>query len=115
MAKKSKKQKNQGGIVYSTHPENIFADLLGDLKPTEKATQDFRIWLDRKGGNKVVSRVEGYQGDPQTLEKLKKDIQNSCGTGGTVKDREILIQGDHRDKILQLLVKKGYKAKKAGG
>jgi translation initiation factor 1 len=116
MAKKSKRQKNEGGIVYSTNPEYAFADLFSKLSPeTERVDMNLKIWLDRKGGNKVVTRIEGLEGAEEKLQDLKKKIQNLCGAGGTLKDYEILIQGDHRDKVLKFLQEEGYKAKKAGG
>ncbi len=106
---------NKGGIVYSTDPSfrPETDDEEPDTLPNEK--QQLKIWLDRKGGNKVVSRVEGFIGRDADLQQLKKQLQNLCGSGGSTKDGEILIQGDHRDKILGFVTKAGYKAKKAGG
>ncbi|MCY1560292.1 putative translation initiation factor SUI1 [compost metagenome] len=63
----------------------------------------------------MVSRVAGFAGKEEDLQALKKKLQNACGSGGAAKDSEILIQGDHRDKILAFLLKEGYRAKKAGG
>jgi translation initiation factor 1 len=62
-----------------------------------------------------VSRVAGFIGKDEDLQALKKKLQSVCGSGGSAKDSEILMQGDHRDKILAFLLKEGYKAKKAGG
>ncbi len=108
-------KKNQGGIVYSTNPSFQFESQDEENETPSNDKQSFKIWLDRKGGNKVVSRVEGFIGKDDDLQKLKKQLQNLCGTGGSTKDGEVLIQGDHRDKILGFLTKEGYKAKKAGG
>ena len=115
MSKKIKERK--GGIIFSTNPnfeyedDNIHQD---ETLPPSK--QDLRIWLDtkqRKG--KAVTLITGYQGTTDDLKELEKSLKNLCGTGGSSKNGEILIQGDFRDKVLTWLIGKGYKAKKAGG
>lgn len=111
-----KNKKQREGVVYSTDPD--FTYNFGGEEVTETLApqqQNLKIWLDRKGGNKVVSRVDGVIANDEDLQALKKKLQNLCGSGGTAKDGEVLIQGDHRDKILTFLLKEGYKAKKAGG
>jgi len=79
------------------------------------AQQDLRLWLDRKGGGKVITVVKGFIGKSADLEALGKQLKSLCGSGGTVKDYEVQIQGDHREKVITWLLSKGYKAKKAGG
>lgn len=109
-------KRNNSGIVYSTDPDFSFDS--GDDEEAETlppANQDLRIWLERKGGGKVATVVRGYTGRLSDLEQLGKQLKSLCGSGGTVKDFEIIVQGDHRDKILAWLISKGYKAKKAGG
>lgn len=111
MSKKSR----ASGIVYSTDPN--FEYQTDDEEPETiiPAQQDLRVWLDRKGGGKVVTVVKGFVGTLGDMEALGKQLKTACGSGGTAKDYEILIQGDHRDKVVAWLQNKGYKAKKAGG
>lgn len=112
----SKKEKNKKDIVYSTNPDFKFEyedqEETSTLNPAE---QNLKVYLDRLGGGKLLSRVNGFIGAKDDLERLGKLLKQKCGVGGTVKDDEIFIQGDHRDKIVMLLTKEGYKCKKAGG
>jgi translation initiation factor 1 len=110
-----KNKNNSGNIVYSTNPSYVYPTNDSEDETLANEKQAFKIWLDRKGGGKVVSRIQGFIGTENDLNELKKKLQNHCGTGGSTKDGEILIQGDQRDKILTLLLKENYKAKKAGG
>ena len=109
-------KKNRSGVIYSTNPDFEYNDSEDDEAETlSPAQQDLRIWLDRKGGGKVITIVKGFIGKNTDLEALGKQLKALCGSGGTVKDYEIQIQGDHRDKVITWLVGKSYKAKKAGG
>ncbi|MBL7962203.1 MAG: translation initiation factor [Flavobacteriales bacterium] len=107
-----KKRPTSGGLVYSTNPNFSTASNPTTLPPGQ---QDLRIHLDRLGGNKTVTRIVGFTGKEADLEDLGRALKNKCGVGGNTKDGVILLQGDHRDKVLAFLTEKGYKAKKAGG
>jgi translation initiation factor 1 len=105
-------------FVYSTNPDfEPEAEEKAPLEEFKPAEQQLRIWLETKHrGGKTVSVVSGFEGGADALETLGKQLKQACGTGGSVKDGEIIIQGDHRDKILQYLTKQGFsKTKKAGG
>lgn len=115
----SKKNKNrQPGIVYSTNPDFEFSaentEETSDIPPHD---QNLRVFLDRKQrAGKEVTLVSGFQGSDDSLKELGKFLKSKCGVGGSVKDGEIILQGNLRDKVLQLLIEKGYKnTKKSGG
>ena len=100
------------------NPEN--ADEIVDENETSDVSINFddkiRVYLDRKGRNgKEVSIVSGFMGDNNILKEMGKELKSACGVGGTVKNGEILIQGNHRKKILEILLKKGYKNTKLSG
>ncbi|WP_421945764.1 translation initiation factor [Pedobacter sp.] len=115
---KSKKNSlsDLGGIMFSTNPDFEFEQELDDTVTAPNQQQDLRIMLDKKNrGGKAVTLITGFKGKNEDLEALGKLLKNKCGVGGSVKDGEILIQGDVRDKVMGILQKDGYKAKKAGG
>ena len=109
--------KERLGMVYSTNPDFEY-DTAGEQEPETLAPerQNLRIWLDRKhrGGN-TVTIVRGFVGREADLAELGRMLKSKCGTGGSVKDGEIIIQGDRRDRVAELLSAAGYGCKKAGG
>ena len=104
------------GMVYSTNPDYRFTTL--EEPETEllpPAQQQLRVWLDRKQrAGKVVTLVRGFVGPDDALQELARLLKTRCGVGGTAKAGEIVIQGDHRDRVVEILTKNGYGCKKAG-
>lgn len=102
------------GFVYSTDPEfNFQPEENEEMETLPASQQKLRIRLDTKHrAGKAVSLVQGFIGTTNDLDDLGKKIKNFCGTGGSVKDGEIIIQGDQRDKVLQWLLKNDYKQTK---
>lgn len=102
------------GFVYSTDPSFRFEEEPNEAQHTlAPAQQKLRIKLDTKQrAGKAVTLVTGFTGKEEDLEDLGKKLKNFCGTGGSVKDGEAIVQGDQRDKVLQWLLKNGYTASK---
>jgi translation initiation factor 1 len=115
MSKKNKKDM-EDGLVYSTNSNLSFGNLEDKLEEALAAgEQSLRVHLDRLGGGKLLTRIVGFVGSEDEINVLGKELKQKCGVGGSIKNGEILIQGDHRDKVVQILLKAGYRAKKAGG
>lgn len=115
MAKQNKK--NRDGIVFSTNPEYEYSYNEKEQKTTlPPQQQQLKVFLDKKlRAGKQVTLVTGFVGTDEDLEALGKELKSKCGTGGSVKDGEILIQGNFADKVIKALSDKGYKVKRAGG
>lgn len=106
----SKKRLYTPGIVYSTNPDlNRGNEENEEVISLPANEQLLKVSLDKKNrGGKVVTLIDGFQGSDGDLESLARQLKAFCGTGGSAKNSEILIQGDNRDKILQWLHKNGY-------
>jgi translation initiation factor 1 len=109
MSKKNKADRH--GFVFSTDPNFRFEEEQQPLQETLPAAQQkLKVRLETKHrGGKTVTLVEGFVGTEEDLESLGKSLKNYCGTGGSAKDGEVIIQGDQRDKVLQWLQRNGYK------
>ncbi len=103
-----------GGLVYSTNPDFNLEETSNEVTETlQPSQQKLKILLDKKQrAGKKVTLIEGFIGSQSDLEELGKKLKSFCGTGGAVKDGEIIIQGDNKDKALQWLQKNGYSSSK---
>ncbi len=111
MSKKNKPDNR--GFVFSTDPNFKFEEEQDATVTLPPAQQKLKIRLDAKHrAGKAVTLVEGFVGTDDDLQELGKKLKSFCGTGGSAKDGEIIVQGDQRDKVLQWLQKNGYKLSK---
>ena len=110
-------QSRRQGVVYSTNPEFSFqTDEPAGATTLPPRQQQLRVQLDKKQrGGKQVTLVTGFVGRDEDLQTLGKLLKTKCGVGGSAKDNEIVVQGDLRAKVLEILLKEGYKAKQVGG
>ena len=105
-----KNKPDNRGFVFSTNPDFKFEEELNEVQDTiVPSLQKLRVRLDTKQrAGKAVTLVTGFIGTDDDLETLGKKLKNFCGTGGSVKDGEAIIQGDQRDKVVQWLLKNDY-------
>ena len=109
--------KKRLGMVYSTNPDFQYdSDEEEEKETLAPRQQQLYVSLDKKNRKgKKVTLVEGFTGSTEDLKSLAKELKSSCGVGGSVGDRQILIQGDFRDRVMSLLQEKGFKVKHSGG
>lgn len=119
MAKKPKDNdwKDRLNVVYSTNPDfNYEMDDEEEQATLQPSQQRLRVQLDRKNrGGKVVTLITGFVGTEDDLKELGKFLKNKCGVGGSAKDGEVIVQGDFKQKVLELLKKEGYTQTKPVG
>ena len=101
-----KKINTSGGIIYSTSSDFKIEENEDSLESLPKNQQPLKVILDKKHrAGKVVTIIYGFQMADVDIETVSRQLKTSCGSGGSVKDNEIIIQGDHRDKVLQWFIK----------
>lgn len=110
----SKKQKKRDGVVYSTDPDYIDPTEHSEEETLAPSDQKLKVWYEKRNG-KPSTIVRDFEGAESELKELGRELKKSCSCGGSVKNGEIILQGDVRDKVMGILQKKGFQAKKAGG
>lgn len=116
MAKKLSSLDDLGGFVFSTNKEFEFESNDEQQETPAPSQQKLEAHLDKKNrGGKIATVIKGFEGNDDDLKTLAKQLKTLCGVGGSAKDGEIIVQGNFRDKIMDFLVKEGYKVKRVGG
>ncbi len=112
----NKKGKNRKGVLYSTDPDFEYEYENDESKTLDNHNQNLEVWIDKKHrAGKTCILIKGFIGKEADLKSLAKILKSKCGVGGSVKNREILIQGDVRDKIIDILNSMNYNTKRIGG
>ena len=109
-------KKRPQGIVYSTNPDYEYSYDSGKEPETlANSAQDLRVHVASLKGNKKATIIKGFVGTADDLKELAKKLKTACGTGGSAKDGEIIIQGDKREQVIGILHADDYRAKRSGG
>ncbi|OKH51705.1 translation initiation factor [Calothrix sp. HK-06] len=115
----AKKANSSDGLAWREFGDGVKSQSAAFERPVEELPpekQNLRVQATRAGRKgKTVTVITGFQAKPETLQALLKQLKTQCGTGGALKDSEIEIQGEHKQKLLEILTKMGYKAKISGG
>lgn len=109
--------KDRLNVVYSTNPDFAYeTDNEEEIETLEPSKQNLKVSIDRKQrAGKSVTLVQGFVGTDGDLKELARMLKNKCGVGGSAKDGEIIVQGEFKQKVYDLLLQAGYKVKMAGG
>jgi translation initiation factor 1 len=116
MAKKTNSLSDLGGFVFSTNKDFEFESEQSSEETLDPNKQRLEAHLDKKNrGGKVATVIKGFEGSEDDLKALGKMLKTKCGVGGAVKEGEIIIQGNFRDKVMEILKAEGYNVKRVGG
>ena len=109
------KKKNKKLTVYSTNPNFEYDEDNHEDITLEPSDQLLEVWIDKHRAGKTAIIIKGYVGNLSDIKALSKKLKTKCGVGGSVKNGEIIIQGNVRDKIMDILKQDGYRYKRVGG
>ena len=110
-----KKGKNRKGIMYSTNPDFEYKYENEELETLTNNKQNLKVCIDKHRAGKIAVIIKDFVGSAEDLKALGKLLKTKCGVGGSAKNGEIIIQGDVRDKVMEILEKEGYNYLRVGG
>ncbi len=110
-----KNKKNRKGVMYSTNPDFEFEYEDNEMETPPNNQQNLKVCIDKHRAGKIAVIIRDFIGTTDDLKTLGKMLKAKCGVGGTAKNGEIIIQGDVRDKVMDILEKEGYNYKRVGG
>tara|TARA_B100000780_G_scaffold218275_1_gene157436 strand:- start:139 stop:477 length:339 start_codon:yes stop_codon:yes gene_type:complete len=110
-----KNKKNRKGVMYSTNPDFEFEYENEKIDTLANNQQNLKVCIDKHRAGKIAIIIKGFVGNTNDLKELGKTLKAKCGVGGSAKNGEIIIQGDLRDKVMDILAKEGYNYKRVGG
>ena len=110
-----KNKKNRKGVMYSTNPDFEYQYEDKNSKVLSPIEQNLKVCIDKHRAGKVAVIIKGFIGSTDDLKNLGRILKTKCGVGGSAKDGEIIIQGDVRDKVMDILQNEGYNYKRVGG
>ena len=110
-----KKGKNKKGVMYSTNPNFEYEFEGEEVETLSNNEQDLKVCIDKHRAGKIAVIIKDFVGTAEDLKSLGKMLKTKCGVGGSTKNGEIIIQGNVRDKVMEILQKEGYNYKRVGG
>ena len=110
-----KNKNNRKGMIYSTNPNFEFEYDNEEIDTIANNQQNLKVCIDKHRAGKIAVILKGFVGNTDDLKALSKILKARCGVGGSTKNGEIIIQGDIRDKVMDILTKEGYNYKRVGG
>ena len=110
-----KKEKNRKGVMYSTNRDFEYEYENDEMETLPNNEQNLKVCIDKHRSGKIAIIIKEFVGTTEDLKSLGKLLKSKCGVGGSVKNGEIIIQGNIRDKVMEILEKEGYNCKRVGG